>query len=210
MDQENQTKSETKIVIIGGFLGSGKTTAIIEIGKMLSSAGKKIAYFTNEIGEIALDGNLMNYDIETQEVTMACISCNIKEAVSSAVSRLIEAAAPDILMIEPRENISPLVVKDELEKASLKANREEYQFAPHFTFIDGTAFFKNMKEKKKVAADQIMVSEIIVLNKTDLMKKSEIEMIQESIRQMNPAAEIIENNCKNESGLKEIIEKIGN
>ena len=209
MENENQIRPETKIVIIGGFLGSGKTTAIIEIGKILSATGKKIAYFTNEIGETILDGNLMNYDIETKEVTMACISCNIKEAISSAVSRLIEAAAPNILLIEPRENISPLVVKDELEKASLKANSEEYKFSPHFTFIDGTAFFKNMKEKKKIAVDQITVSEIIILNKTDLMKENEIEMIRESIRQMNPNAEIIENTCKNKSGLKKMIEKIG-
>jgi Putative GTPases (G3E family) len=208
--EPDQRKTETKIVIIGGFLGSGKTTAITELGKQLASEGKKIAYFTNEIGEAVLDGNLMNYDIETKEITMACITCNIKEAVSSAVSHLIETVNPDVLFIEPKENISPLVVKDELEKASLKANCEEYKFAPHFTFIDCSIFFRNIKEKRKIAIDQILVSEIIVLNKTDLIQENELKLIRESVNQMNPNSKIIENNCKDKTGLMKIIKEIEN
>ena len=197
----------TKIIIIGGFLGSGKTTAIIELSKMYSASGKTVTYFTNEIGEVSLDGDLLNYDIETKEITTACITCNLKEKMTTAVEQLIEKAHPDILFIEPKENISPLVVKDELEKMILNQIDNESEFSPLFTLIDCSKFFKNIKEKKKISLDQIEVSEIIILNKTDLISSNELQMIQESIKQINPNVKIIENNIKN-IGLEKIMELI--
>lgn len=199
----------TKIVIIGGFLGSGKTTLIRELGKLLSANGKTIAYFTNEVGEVVLDGDLMSYDIQTKEITMACVTCNLKEAMTTAVDQLIEKIHPDILFVEPKETISPLVVRDELEKMSLKAGTEEYQFTPLFTLIDCSIFFKNIKEKKKITFDQITVAEIIVLNKTDLVEENKLEMIRESVRQINPNATILENTFENETGSKKIEKYLG-
>lgn len=204
----DQRPKQTKIIIIGGFLGSGKTTAVREIGRLYSAAGKTVTYFTNEIGEIVLDGDLMNYDIETKEITMACVTCNMKEAMTAAIDRLIEDIRPDILLIEPKETVSPLVIQDELTKSFMKYEERTAVFAPLFTFIDCSRFFSNIKEKKKVTFDQITVSEIIVLNKTDLIKQNELTMISESIRQINPEAEIVENTFENENGLKRIIELI--
>ena len=90
--KEDQRPKQTKIVIIGGFWGSGKTTAVRELGRLFSAAGKTVTYFTNEVGEVVLDGDLMNYDIETKEVTMACVTCNMKEAMTAAVGRQIGRA----------------------------------------------------------------------------------------------------------------------
>ena len=208
MVNENQTNQNgTKIVIIGGFLGSGKTTAIKELGKLFAMNGKTVTYFTNEIGEISIDGDLLNYDMETKEVTTACITCNMKEKMTAAAEQLIEKAHPDILFMEPKETVSPLVVKDELEKAALNQRGDEYDFAPLFTFIDSSKFFVNIKEKKKISFDQITVSEIIVLNKTDLIQPSELKMIRESVLQINPKVKIIENDIQN-VGIEKIKEMI--
>lgn len=203
--QSNNTIRHTKIVIIGGFLGTGKTTLIKELGKTYAASGKTVAYFTNEVGEEVIDGDLLGYDINTKEVTTACVACNLKEVMSVAVGQLIEQAQPDVLFIEPKETISPLVVKDELEKASLKTGFEEYQFAPLFTLIDCSSFFKNVKEKKKITFDQITVSEIIVLNKTDLVSEGEFGLIEESIRQINPGAKILKSPTQNKKELDEMI-----
>ncbi|MCL2549893.1 MAG: hypothetical protein FWE78_03030 [Methanimicrococcus sp.] len=189
-------------------MGSGKTTAVQELGRMLSADGKTVTYFTNEVGEVVLDGDLMNYDIETKEVTMACVTCNIKEAMTAVIDQLIEKICPDILFIEPKETMSPLVVQDGLSKYFIRYEDGTIVFAPLFTLIDCSRFFSNIKEKKRITFDQISVSEIIVLNKTDLVKPNELKMISESIKQINPAAEIIENTCENEGGLKKMIELI--
>ncbi|MBZ3935435.1 GTP-binding protein [Methanimicrococcus blatticola] len=194
----NQNKDETLIVIIGGFLGSGKTTLIKEIGKHYAADGKVVTYFTNEVGEETIDGDLLGYDMDTKEITTACVTCNLKEVMSAAVEQLLDRVHPDILLIEPKETVSPLVVKDELNKMSLKSGSEECQFAPLFTLIDCSRFFKNVKEKKKITFDQIAVSEVIVLNKTDLIDEKELNLISESIRQINPDAKIIKNSIQKE------------
>ncbi|MCL2862534.1 MAG: hypothetical protein FWE54_00295 [Methanimicrococcus sp.] len=199
---------QTKIVVIGGFLGTGKTTAIKELGRMFSAAGKTVTYFTNEVGEVVLDGDLMNYDIETKEVTMACVTCNIKEAMTAVIDRLITQISPDILFIEPKETMSPLVVQDGLSKHFIRYKDGTIVFAPLFTLIDCSRFFSNIKEKKRITFDQISVSEVIVLNKTDLVKPNELKMISESIKQINPASIILENTCENEDGLKKMLELI--
>jgi len=208
---QNETSEQwkqIKIVVIGGFLGSGKTTAIKELGRMCSAAGKTVTYFTNEVGEVVLDGDLMSYDIETKEVTMACVTCNIKEAMTAVIDQLIEKIHPDILFIEPKDTMSPLVVYDGLSKYFIRYEDGSIVFAPLFTFIDCSRFFSNIKEKKRITFDQITVSEIVVLNKTDLVKQSELTMIAESIKQINPAAKIIKNTCENEDGLNKMMELI--
>jgi G3E family GTPase len=208
LKSENNNKKNTMIVIIGGFLGTGKTTLIKELGKSYAASGKIVAYFTNEVGEEVIDGDLLGYDMHTKEMTTACVACNLKEVMTTAVEQLIEKVHPDILFIEPKETISPLVVKDGLERASVKVGFEEYNFAPLFTLIDCSAFFKNVKEKKKITFAQIAVSEIIVLNKTDLVSESELSLVEESIRQMNPKAEILKNSIQNKKEMDEIIKLI--
>lgn len=205
----NQKQKETLIVIIGGFSGSGKTTLIKGLGKYYAADGKTVTYFTNEVGEETIDGDLLGYDMETKEMTTACVTCNLKEIMSAAVEQLIGRVHPDILFIEPKETVSPLVVREELNKMSLKSGSEEYRFAPLFTLIDSSRFFKNVKEKKKITFDQISVSDVIVLNKTDLMDKKESDLISESIRQINPNAKILKNSVQNEKERDEIIKLIG-
>ncbi len=204
----NQRNNGTLIIIIGGFSGSGKTTLIKELAKHYASAGKTVTYFTNEVGEETIDGDLLSYDIDTKEITTACVTCNLKEVMSAAVEQLIERIHPDILFIEPKETVSPLVIREELNKMSLKFGSEEYRFAPLFTLIDSSRFFKNVKEKRKITFDQIAVSEITVLNKVETMNEKELNLISESIRQINPNAKILKNQVQNEKGIDEMIELI--
>lgn len=195
-----------KIAIIGGFLGSGKTTLIKELGKIYSENGKTVAYLTNEIGEEIIDGDLLGYDVKTKEMTTACITCNLRENISVAVEQFINQIEPDILFIESKENVSPLVAREELKKSSLKAGMDEYKFTPLITLIDCATFFKNVKEKKRIIFDQILVSEIIILNKTDLIHEKEADMIHESIRQINKNVKILRKEKRNEKEMENLIQ----
>jgi G3E family GTPase len=74
------------------------------------------------------------------------------------------------------------------------------------TFIDCSCFFKNIKEKRKITFDQIQVSEVVVLNKIDLIDTNKVEMIRESVMQINPKATVLMNTNQNEQGMKDILE----
>lgn len=198
----------TKIIIIGGFLGSGKTSLIKILAREYVSSGKKVAYLTNEAGEESVGGDVFGYDENAKEMTTACVTCNLKEVMMSAVEQLIEQAHPEILFIEPKDTISPLVVRNELERAFLKFE-SPLLFTPSATVIDCSRFFKNIKEKKKITLDQIMVSEIVLLNKTDLIKPKELSIIKESVRQINSNAEILESSIYKKENIQRMMDAFG-
>ncbi|MEZ5335814.1 MAG: GTP-binding protein [Methanolobus sp.] len=63
-----------KILVVGGFLGSGKTSTIIRLGKEFSEADQKVAIIVNEIGEVGLDGDVISkYGLDMTELTSGCI-----------------------------------------------------------------------------------------------------------------------------------------
>ena len=75
-----------KVMIIGGFLGSGKTTTILKLSRRLNDSGKRIAIIVNEIGEIGLDGDtLSGTGITTEELTSGCICCTLKISTSKMI-----------------------------------------------------------------------------------------------------------------------------
>ena len=91
----------TKIDIISGFLGAGKTTLI---KKLLEEAfvGEKIVLIENEFGEIGIDGSILkDYGIEIKEMNSGCICCTIAGDFSSALKELLSLYHPDRIIIEP-------------------------------------------------------------------------------------------------------------
>ena len=78
-----------KIMIIGGFLGSGKTTTLLNVGKHLSEEGHKIAIIVNEIGEVGVDGvTLSKSGIVTKELTSGCTCCTLKFDMERTIEAL--------------------------------------------------------------------------------------------------------------------------
>jgi G3E family GTPase len=197
-----------KIIIIGGFLGSGKTTAIQYLAKYFAKLGKTVAVLVNEAGEVDIGGDLFGYDVDTEEVTRACVTCDLKAVLTFSVAQMVEKVHPDIFFIEPKETVSPLVVREELAISTIRRGGNEYDFAPLITLVDCSCFFKNVKEKKRITFDQILVSEVVVLNKIDLVDANTVEMIRESVMQINPKATVLMNTNQNEQGMKDILKLV--
>jgi G3E family GTPase len=182
-------------LVVGGFLGSGKTTTIINMGKYLVDKGHKVAIIVNEIGEIGIDGDIISkFGFDTKEITNGCICCSLKMGLRSTVITLYNSYNPDVLIIEPTGIAFPNVIKREIELMDLGEGAE---IAPLVTLIDGSRFKHLLKEMRHFSTRQIEDADILAINKIDLMDKIQISIVEESVQQLNRKAKIIRISANN-------------
>ncbi|AKB80247.1 Putative metal chaperone, involved in Zn homeostasis, GTPase of COG0523 family [Methanosarcina horonobensis HB-1 = JCM 15518] len=182
-----------KVMIIGGFLGSGKTTAIQRISRQLSDAGKRTAIIVNEIGEIGLDGEtLKSPGIMTQELTSGCICCTLKISMQYTLQTLEEEFKPDIVIIEPTGIAFPGQIREEIEVMGLS----ELSFAPVVTLVDPGRFGTEAKEIPRFIETQVKEAEILGINKVDVAPAEIVMATEQMLAELNPEARVLKFSAK--------------
>jgi G3E family GTPase len=180
-------------MIIGGFLGSGKTTTLLRLGKHLSETGHKIAIIVNEIGEIGLDGDtLSSTGIVTEELTSGCICCTLKISMEYTLSKLSDDFHPDVIIIEPTGIAFPRQIKEDIGLMKI----DDLSFAPIVNIIDGTRFNTEIKQTPKFILTQIEDAEILCINKVDIAEEEKVTEVRNFLEEINPEAEVIEFSAK--------------
>jgi Putative GTPases (G3E family) len=183
-----------KVIIIGGFLGSGKTTTLRNLGKHLIDKGHKIAIIVNEVGEVGVDGETISSSgLVTKELTSGCICCSLKVSMEFTLDTLIEDYNPDVVIIEPTGIAFPLQIKEHIELMDLG----ELSFAPVVTIIDASRFGAEWKQIPKFIENQIKESEIVCINKIDLVDRETIASSTQKALEINPDAIVVEFSAKN-------------
>lgn len=194
-------------IVIGGFLGSGKTTTVINIGKFLADKGHTVAIIVNEIGEIGIDGDLISkYGLETKEITNGCICCTLKVSMKTTLMELRKSFNPDFVIIEPSGIAFPNLIKKEIELMNLGVS---VKVSPLTTLIDGSRFKAIMKSVKNYAIRQIEDADILVINKVDLVENLQLPVLETSVQQLNPKAKVIKMSSRPEdAGFNELLKMI--
>lgn len=193
-----------KIIVVGGFLGSGKTTALIRLGTYYASTGKVVGIIVNEIGEIGIDGDVISqYGLETKEITSGCICCSLKTSLRATLLSMIDSFRPDVIIIESTGVAYPGVIRDEVMLMNLPT---DYDMAPLLTLFDGSRFKQILKEIKNFASQQLAQAEVIAVSKADLVEPTLLPIIESAVRQINPKAEIMTLSSKNPESLAHLID----
>jgi G3E family GTPase len=188
-------RKNIKVIIIGGFLGSGKTTTILKISRYFNKEGKRTAIIVNEIGEIGLDGDtLSSPDIITQELTNGCICCTLRISMQYTLQTLEEEFKPDIVIIEPTGIAFPGQIKEEIETMGLS----DLSFAPVLVLVDPCRFGTEAKEIPRFVETQIREADILCINKTDVAPEETIKSTEKILHEMNPEAQILKFSAKRE------------
>ncbi len=180
-------------MIIGGFLGSGKTTTVLKISRQLRDEGKRVVIIVNEIGEIGLDGDILtNPDFVTKELTSGCICCTLRISMQYTLQTLEEEFKPDIVIIEPTGIAFPGQIREEIETMGLS----ELSFAPVVTLVDPGRFGTEVKEIPRFIETQIKEADIICINKIDIMPAEIVLSTEKMLLKINPEAEILKFSAK--------------
>ncbi|MCQ6962016.1 GTP-binding protein [Methanolobus chelungpuianus] len=178
-----------KVIIIGGFLGSGKTTALRNLGKHLVEKGHKIAIIVNEIGEVGVDGETISGGgLVTKELTSGCICCSLRISMEYTLQTLVEEYNPDTVIIEPTGIAFPMQIKEHIELMDVG----DVSFAPVVSLVDASRINMEISQVPTFIANQIKESEIVCINKIDLVDMETVASVTRTVMQLNPDALVIE------------------
>jgi len=175
----------TKIDIISGFLGAGKTTLIQKLIKEVY-AGKKVVLVENEFGEIGIDGGfLKDAGIVVNEINSGCICCTLQGDFRNALQEVVKKYDPDHIIIEPSGvgKLSDIlaVVKDV----------EGLQLNSYSTVVDAKRCEIYHKNFKEFFDDQISTAACVILSRTQLVDEEILQKDIVIIRELNHDARII-------------------
>ena len=206
------------VTVLSGFLGSGKTTLLNHI--LHNKEGLKVAVIVNDMSEVNVDANLVKSENTLSrteeklvEMSNGCICCTLREDLMIEVERLAIENRFDYLLIESTGISEPIPVAQTFSFISEENGIDLSRFSyvdTMVTVVDAFNFFKDFGSPETLSdrnltniegdhrtivnllTDQIEFANVIILNKSDLVTKDEISILNTIIKKLNPSAKIIE------------------
>lgn len=178
----------TKVDIISGFLGAGKTTFIKELIEKVF-AGEKLVLIENEFGEIGIDGGfLQDAGIEITEMNSGCICCTLVGDFSVALKKVLDEYHPDHVIIEPSGVGKLSDVAAAIENVKEDADIE---IEGRITVVDGKKAKMYLDNFGEFFENQVQHASTIVISRTQNMTDEKIEACVHLLREKNDKATII-------------------
>jgi G3E family GTPase len=196
--QKMRRKKMTKLLIMGGFLGAGKTSVILDMARHMVSAQEedrpKVVILENEIGQISIDDKTLEsvgFNVET--LFSGCVCCTMSGELVANLHVLIDRFSPDWIILETTGMAYPGKVK-----ASLAEMMPDLP-----CYICCLADAKRWPRMQKVpqlaefSRQQLEEANLILVNKSDLVGAPELEEVDASVRAINQEASIYHISAKN-------------
>jgi len=168
------------MVIIAGFLGSGKTTLILNtVGQITERTGKKVAMIVNDFGNIGIDGKVMEkYGLKVQELPRGCICCTLGPNFLDTVRTIHDKFDPDLVIVEPSGIADP---------DSILATMEHYQGRPlgkisTVILLDAVRFPLLVQAMKIPMTKQLHSADMVLLTKTDEVDEGRLKDMETFVR----------------------------
>jgi G3E family GTPase len=190
--------AKARYIMIGGFLGAGKTTAILQLAQKLHGQGTRVGLITNDQSFGLVDTALLNSQgLPVEEITGGCFCCRF-QSLMDAAGKLTEAAAPDVFIAEPVGSCTDL--RAAVSYPLRRIYGDDYEISPLSVLVDpirarrilGLDNGKAFSEKVLYVYDkQLEEADIIVINKTDLLDGIQLNELRAALAVKYPKARIV-------------------
>jgi Ni2+-binding GTPase involved in maturation of urease and hydrogenase len=176
-----------KLHLVGGFLGSGKTTAIVQSSKALMAAGQVVGVITNDQGKFLVDTAFVRLaNIPAVEVTGGCFCCNFDD-LDGRLGQLIEANHPDVIFAESVGSCADIVAT--VVKPLLQLKGPGVQPNSFSVFADARLLRRRLLQLDMPFSDDVMYiydqqleeAGLIVVNKIDLLSPADLDMLKDLV-----------------------------
>lgn len=190
---------------IAGFLGAGKTTLMIRLGKALGKAGRKVAIIVNEVGEVGVDGQVIEaYGLRSVEITEGCICCSLSGSLQNTLRIVSSEYHPDFVLIEPTGLALPNKVNSIIRTSMVEVERNV-----SVALVDAYRAENLFKETRAFFSRQIAGVDVVAINKVDLMTKERLAEVEALVKELEPEAKIVRISAKKGTGVRELMRELG-
>ena len=198
-----------KITQVAGFLGCGKTTLMLELSKEIAEGGKrKVALVVNEIGEIPVDGKIIEESgMRVKNIGGGCICCEVASTFAKTVYGLYKDFHPDHVLVEPTGVAVPRQVK---LAAQMSGRDAKISLGPAIVLFDATrpAELLDMDMLGQLVVTQVKDADVVAISKVDAVDEAATVESTQRVREFNEQAEIINLSSFTGLGVDLIIEII--
>jgi G3E family GTPase len=201
--------------MVGGFLGAGKTTAILKIAQHLRDRGLRVGLITNDQSFGLVDTTMLaSHGFAVEEITGGCFCCRFNSLVEAA-ERLSADTTPDVFIAEPVGSCTDL--KATVDYPLRRIYGDAYAIAPLSVLVDpvrasrilGLETGKSFSEKVVyIYGKQLEEAEVIVINKADLLSSEKLDALRSALEERFPQARVQVISARSGYGMEEWIEQI--
>lgn len=181
-----------KITQVAGFLGCGKTTLMLRLSQELASDGEhKVALVVNEIGEIPVDGKVMEESgMRVKDIGGGCICCEVATTFAKTIYTLYKEFHPDHVLVEP----TGVAVPHQVKAAARMGGRDaKISVGPAIVLFDATrpAELLDMDMLGQLVTTQVKDADVVAISKVDAIEEETLDDTTAKIRELNAQAEIV-------------------
>lgn len=203
-----------RFVMIGGFLGAGKTTTVARLARRFCDLGKRVAIVTNDQAADLVDTNLLrSQGFDVGEVAGSCFCCNF-DALTGTVERMGVAGRPDVILAEPVGSCTDLVAT--VIRPLQQIYREPFDIAPYGVIVKPSHGAKILGGKRGgfspqaeyIFRKQIEEADFVILNRIDELDADGIAEIENGIEMQFPGRPIVRTSAKTGDGFATLIEML--
>jgi G3E family GTPase len=179
-----------EMLIVAGFLGSGKTSTILSVvQKIHENDGRRVAIIVNDFGKIGVDGKLMERNgLKVKEFWGGCICCTLGSFLTGTIEKVVEEIEPDYVIIEPSGIADPKMILKTLDKYT----GPPFDRIRTIVILDASRFDLYKQVLAIPLQNQIGSAEAIFINKIDEVEPSTVENIKSQVRESGFDKTIIE------------------
>ncbi|HEY6361743.1 MAG TPA: GTP-binding protein [Vicinamibacterales bacterium] len=197
-------------IMVGGFLGAGKTTAMLRLAEHLTQCGQRVGLITNDQSQGLVDTSIVTskgYPVE--EITGGCFCCRFN-SLTDAANRLMRDARPDVFLAEPVGSCTDL--RATVQYPLRRMYGDDYRVAPLSVLVDPTRAARVLglepgasfsPRVRYVYEKQLEEADLIVINKSDLVSPAQRDALAQVLKSRFPRADIVTMSARTGANLDE-------
>lgn len=216
MGEEGQVLN-SNYILVGGFLGAGKTTAILKAAEIISQRGLRVGLITNDQSQGLVDTVMLaSHGFPTEEITGGCFCCRFPSLVEAS-QRLENASRPDVFLAEPVGSCTDLFATVVLPLRKMYG--DQFGVSPLSVLVDpvrvqrvlGLKSGKSFSPKVTyIYEKQLEEADILVVNKRELLEPEELKSLVETLQAKYPRAQVLTMSARSGDGVEAWLDAIQN